>query len=169
MTNFIRGKERSRHIPFFPIVPQEEGKDQSQTGRGKNKRLFSQDNWSGLYCFIREKENPPSQLASSKLCTEYFQGKVTVYNMSFKDNYFCHLFWNLSSGIWFKTWIPKKENYVYWLFFFFPPWTLDSYTQCSLFKKKNPYPLHSNLIIHSFHKLVYSHRYGQVLFWARKL
>lgn len=114
------------------------------------------------------KKNPPSQLASSKLCNEYFQGKVTVYNVSLKDNYFCHLFWNLSSGIRFKTWIPKKENCIYWLFFFFlpEPWTVTLNALCF---KKNPHPSHSNLIIHSFHKLVYSHRYGQVLFWARKL
>lgn len=52
-----------------------------------------------VYTILLEKKNSSLPLASSKLCAEYFQGKVTLYNVSFKDNYFCHLFWNLSSQI----------------------------------------------------------------------
>lgn len=108
------------HIPFFPIVPQEEGKDQSQTGREEQMSLFPRIIEVVCTVLLEEKENPPPNWHPQKLCTEYFQGKVTVYNMSFKDNYFLSSlseseFWDLIQNL-----NPQKKTMSTWLFFFLP-------------------------------------------------
>lgn len=134
MTDFIREKERSRHILFSPKAPHKTGEFSETWEEERTKHPLPRDNWSGLYCFIRRKKNPPSQPASSKLCTDIFQRKVTLPNVNLKDNYFCLLFWTLSSGIWFKTWVPKKKTVSIGFFSLNPTVTLNALS----FLKKNP-------------------------------
>lgn len=113
MTNFIREKERIRHLCSSAefLTRQEEVSERREEGRTS----ILSPGIIEVVCSVPlgKKISLPSGI--SKIMPWTFPKKGHI-NANLKDNYSCRLFWNLSSGIWFKTLVSKKWNGVYWLF-----------------------------------------------------